>query len=679
MSDDHRLYSALPMLISGQCGKETGREHSAVIRNVINGIKVSKLRTICLASDGESRRGEAFAILTFKRQLEPTSPIYALLADLPLMNLEVGDDDLTADKDYKHVFKRIRNLLLRVRGLRVHGIHFLVSVIQSHLLENGLSLSHVNSILKPDDKQDVKLAYDLLQEIWCLPLLSPTSTTRSAGFQDTQEALWTLGILFRNVLFPYICIDFSLSEQLISLSTAAHMLLAMAHEDKAGTMLMPTQLYVDLMIMIKNVYFCIAKAKIDDPTGRFDIILLGTDRLEELFGILRTMVGNDSSVDVHQLVLRLVGTTEVSGILAQHPEWDRSPRRLNLPTVSREGIMVHKNVDHIKPASWEGDVMVAKVNLKTCWMLGRQEIRTSVKYSVPRLDRVLQELESKNDPAINMLQPFGKHIVLAQCDAEDYDDTAEDFDSGVLGDSIAAPQPHPLETDLEDAAGEEEPIEKYDSFFKHNSEQIWKGCYLKDLFKALKDPGSRDRLKRYADVPRYAIKHKSRLDIVEADTLDLDLPAIKMDFPLASILKCEGRLWVCIGEVIDITFDAKSADRLSVNLLSEPSAFVQFQLLYLIPATIGDDPDLKNDWRWSTKRGSTYRVPGRLVEPVNPDLCTKTPCKPFYLFDSQTLWAIGLLLLERLTREDGKHIPEVECSPSFPYLEETGKSSRQLS
>ena len=31
---------------------------------------------------------------------------------LSLMNLKVGDNDLTADKDYKHVFKRLRNLLL---------------------------------------------------------------------------------------------------------------------------------------------------------------------------------------------------------------------------------------------------------------------------------------------------------------------------------------------------------------------------------------------------------------------------------------------------------------------------------------------------------------------------------------------------------------------------------------
>ena len=50
------------------------------------------------------------------------------------------------------------------------------------------------------------------------------------------------------------------------------------------------------MIMVKNVIFCIAKAKIDDPDGEFFPILLGTDRLIELFGILRTMVGNDANV-----------------------------------------------------------------------------------------------------------------------------------------------------------------------------------------------------------------------------------------------------------------------------------------------------------------------------------------------------------------------------------------------
>jgi hypothetical protein len=80
------------------------------------------------------------------------------------------------------------------------------------------------------------------------------------------------------------------------------------------------------MIMIKNVYFCIAKCKINNSEGPFWIILLGTDRLEELFGILHTMVGNDANLDFMQLVSWITGTTEVSNILTKYPQWDHAPQ-----------------------------------------------------------------------------------------------------------------------------------------------------------------------------------------------------------------------------------------------------------------------------------------------------------------------------------------------------------------
>ena len=112
MSDDHCLYSALPALISGQCGRETGHEHASIIQTTLDGVAKSDLCTISIASDGESRCSEALIHLTFKKQLELSSPIYPTLSVLPLMNLKVGDDDVTADKDYKHIFKRCRNLLL---------------------------------------------------------------------------------------------------------------------------------------------------------------------------------------------------------------------------------------------------------------------------------------------------------------------------------------------------------------------------------------------------------------------------------------------------------------------------------------------------------------------------------------------------------------------------------------
>ena len=44
----------------------------------------------------------------------------------------------------------------------------------------------------------------------------------------------------------------------------------------------PTTLYWDIQIMIKNAYFCIAKAKCDDPGRKFFLILLGTNQLEWL-------------------------------------------------------------------------------------------------------------------------------------------------------------------------------------------------------------------------------------------------------------------------------------------------------------------------------------------------------------------------------------------------------------
>lgn len=114
--------------------------------------------------------------------------------------------------------------------------------------------------------------------------------------------------------------------------------------------------------MIKNVFFCVAKAQVDDPEGRFWLVLLGTDRLEELFGIVRTMVGNNVNVDVLQLGERITSATEVSTILALYPHWDTPPRRLKLPALTRDSPVIHDHVDHLKPASWKGDIRVSSVD-----------------------------------------------------------------------------------------------------------------------------------------------------------------------------------------------------------------------------------------------------------------------------------------------------------------------------
>ncbi len=110
-------------------------------------------------------------------------------------------------------------------------------------MSNKLTSTRIDYLLNPNDRQDVKLAYDMLHDIWSLPLDSPPNAL--PGFIQARMLFKILGELFRDILMPYICVDLSLSEQLIHLSAAAHLLLALFSKDT--TKMMPTQLYVDIM------------------------------------------------------------------------------------------------------------------------------------------------------------------------------------------------------------------------------------------------------------------------------------------------------------------------------------------------------------------------------------------------------------------------------------------------
>src|SRR5258708_1408472 len=86
-----------------------------------------------------SWRWASFNLLTFKQKLAPESPLFPLLSPLRFMDFHVGEDDLTCDKDWKHIFKRFRNLLLRHRGVVVNGFRITPDIIRTHFKSNGLS------------------------------------------------------------------------------------------------------------------------------------------------------------------------------------------------------------------------------------------------------------------------------------------------------------------------------------------------------------------------------------------------------------------------------------------------------------------------------------------------------------------------------------------------------------
>jgi hypothetical protein len=453
----------------------------------------------------------------------------------------------------------------------------------------------------------------------------------------------------------------------------------------AGAKFMPTQLYIDLMLMIKNVFFCVAKTQVDCPAGEFWLILLGTDRLEILFGILRTMVGSDANVDLLQLALRITGTTEVSTILALFPHWDSAPRRLKLPVLSENDIEIEQKQDHITPSSWTGNVAVKNVNLRTSWILGRKDIEVEF----PALAPVLKELSDERaaGESIDILQPFGKDIVHAERAADDIDDSAEDYqEAGAVPSASNSDLDPPPEPFTEDAVAEDDPEQKHSPTFTLGGMEVYKGRWLNQLFRDYKNPqaGSQDRLKRVANLPRYGsilrsvFKHNFTVSryMVQTDTTyssvirsdeDPTGTQIALDIPIVTFVECEDKFFVCIGEVTDIVHNNEHHTSLSVELLGEPSASITFQLLHIHPALQEADETGKNDWIWEKGRGKTYTTPGRFTELIDPDVNVAKGQSARLLFDSQDILAIGAMIFGRITAADGPKIASIPRSAHFPY------------
>ena len=97
----------------------------------------------------------------FQASTLPPIPIYCLLQPLKFLSLHVGDDNLTCNKDWKHIFKRFQNLLLQQHGDVIEAFQVTPDIIRDHFKLNGLSADHIRSLFNPDDQQNVKMAFDM--------------------------------------------------------------------------------------------------------------------------------------------------------------------------------------------------------------------------------------------------------------------------------------------------------------------------------------------------------------------------------------------------------------------------------------------------------------------------------------------------------------------------------------
>lgn len=253
LCEDAALNSARPIQLSGSCKRESAEEHLPILQDTLTALRrtrdSTRMRIVSLASDGEARRARVLIDLCYRFQLKPDSPIHPMLAGLELMDLYVGEDDLTADKDNKHVFKRCRNPFLSLpKSIPVCSVRVTNAQLRRHMLDVGHSLEHVNSVLNPRDKHDVLLAFRLLRDMWSMPSADPTTCT--ASYVETRQAIRIYGDMCYHLVFPYICTDLSLEEQLEHLGAVVHLAVALFAHHSARTEFLGIALIVDMSISV---------------------------------------------------------------------------------------------------------------------------------------------------------------------------------------------------------------------------------------------------------------------------------------------------------------------------------------------------------------------------------------------------------------------------------------------
>jgi hypothetical protein len=81
-----------------------------------------------------------------------------------------------------------------------------------------------------------------------------------------------------------------------------------------------------------------------------------------------------------------------------------------------------------------------------------------------------------------------------------------------------------------------------------------------------------------------------------------------------------------------------------VSILPEKISQVSYQGLCLIPAMFADVPDGQYDWQSSSLFTLSAKVPGALIQPVNPGIASHIPGNSFFVFETSVLMAIAVNL-----------------------------------
>ena len=256
------------------------------------------------------------------------------------------------------------------------------------------------------------------------------------------------------IVDTYLNVKLSLTQQVQNLSALAHLLFVMHRS--CGKKFITGVLYHDFQVSIQDVIISIARMQCDfaswDPKPEYFISTQGTDELEQLFGIARTITHN-RNFPVLEFAGTLATARSLKQIYMRHPSWKERSRRLD-------------TVERVSPRQVPQGVnlRVDSVNLKAAWDAGRvmaQEVLRDTHDGIEE-QRWWTDLERQD---VTLRRPRGRLVgVKGEGDGEvDAQEGAGQFSSAAgraacEGDEEDGDEDDFIDSDMANAAAEESQI-----------------------------------------------------------------------------------------------------------------------------------------------------------------------------------------------------------------------------
>ena len=404
---DSQIIAALP-----QCCKKEYKVQGNLIKEMSNLFKEKHgFPLLNWSTDGDATRRKIFTSF-MNNALKETSPLYPLIKDLSIMDMEVGPNEETVNYDPKHLVKRTRNHFLSSSIFIGDVLLQKEDIVEICKLSSDISEGKETlcNLVNPKDRQNVPLATRFLKT-FCEGLSKLTEIKKinhrlcaAAPYLNLFRFV-IMGVL---ILFENSTVD--LKTQLNAVSAASHALLLLR---RTLTSFLPNVLYHDLQATFKDTFFCAAKYKIHCPKAPLYLMLCSNDVIERTFSDVR-MLRSQTSMDTLQFIKSTRALQAMSDIFEKHPEW-----RVDS---NKQGSGKRLGLDWSNPRKWDASqLLMEDIDISLCWQRGKAQVENAIfklveeKHCTMSLN-IFPDIYGQN--GITIMKPFGKLIGVDDGDAE---------------------------------------------------------------------------------------------------------------------------------------------------------------------------------------------------------------------------------------------------------------------